>query len=191
MRKSNLTDSMYYHKLLFPNGGGLGSGCGPVLVAIALSLLLMLISCRTKKVIQKESVQDSVRTEYIEKVVEVPVTVYVDIPSEKQERETEDTTSNLETSFARSMAALRWNDGRPILFHNLENIPQRIAKTDSVTVRERLRTVYRTRYVTKENTSTREPGLWQKLRLMADGVAIAVAILFLIYICAKVRKRPP
>ena len=101
------------------------SCCFSLICIVILLVILFFSSCKAVKssVSESEEKSDSVRIEYIEKVVEKPVKVIVEVPAESKERETPDTTSYLETQFARSTASLRWQGEMPLLFHSLENIP--------------------------------------------------------------------
>lgn len=93
------------------------------------TLTLLLFGCATTRkaapvLEQVTEVHDSVRVEYVERVVLVPDTLFVDIPSQTAERETRDSVSTLENDFAVSVARLT-ADGR--LFHSLNTKPQQLA----------------------------------------------------------------
>lgn len=174
-------------------------GCGPVLMMYGLMvacLLLGLCGCRTvkKSVEEKESTSDSVRIEYIEKVIKVPVTVYVEVPAELKEKMTRDSTSHLETGFAVSDASMIWIDGVAFLRHSLANKPQKIGKTDSVSVVEKEKTVWKTRRVTYTKTVTLEKQLtrWERIRLDYGGYAIILILLLISYgLCWFIKKFLP
>ena len=137
-------------------------------------------SCKTKQIGENVNIRDSVRVEYVEKIVEVPVTVTIEVPAETAERETRDSTSHLETSFAKSDASMVWRDGVPYLFHSLENKPQKIEKTENVNVKYQVvretkyRTEYRTKILEKRLTT------WQKVKVEFGGVAIFILLIMLI-----------
>ena len=159
---------------------------------VVFAIVLILTSCKTKKVIENTESKDSVRIEYREKLVKVPVTVYVEIPAEEKEKFTNDTTSPLETSFAFSDAAIVWIDGVAFLNHKLANKPQKIAKTDSVGVKEKTyykiiyRTCYKTKYV------DREPSLKDKFHvyLQCMGIVFGILLVFIvIWIFTKWRSK--
>ena len=163
-----------------------------ICAAICLGLLISaaLSSCKTLKsdTKEKQTEKDSVRIEYKEKIVKVPVTVYVEVPVEVKERFSNDSTSHLETSFAVSDASMVWIDGVAFLRHSLENIPQKIQKNDSVQVVEKEKIVWKTRRVTYNKTEIREKQLaWWQEGLMWIG-AIAIVVL-LIYFALKVVLR--
>lgn len=164
--------------------GGLGRGCGPVLIGMLLLLLLIVSGCSTWKhtVDEKTEKEDSVRIEIVEKIVEVPVTVTVEVPAQQKERETPNDSSYLETDFARSWAKLRWKGDTPYLFHSLENIPKKIEKTDSVPVLEKTKTVWKTRRVSYTKTVIREKKLstWQKFLMYSGGVLYAIIIIVIV-----------
>lgn len=161
-------------------------GCGGPVMMACLLLLFLLCGCRTWKrgVSESRNAENSVRIEYREKVVKVPVTVYVEVPIERQMQMADD-SSHLETSFAVSDASMVWIDGVPFLRHSLENKPQKIEKKDSVPVTEKEKTVWKTRRVTYTRTEIREKQLvwWQK-GLMWSG---AIGWIFLVIIAVKRR----
>lgn len=178
---------------IYKNGVTDRGGCGgPVMVACMVAAF-MVVGCRTVKnsVEEKTDTSDSVRIEYIEKIVKVPVTVSVEVPAEKKERETTDTISTLETSFAFSMAAIKWNDGIPMLFHSLENKPQKIEKTDSVPVKEKLKVVWKTRRVTytKKVEVEKELGRWDRFKIDYGGFAVAFLALLLLWKACRIARR--
>ena len=146
-------------------------------LAIMIVAVAFLSGCRTIKTDEKSDIRDTVRTEYIEKIVEVPVVVEVEVPAESKERETSDSTSFLETSFAESTASLIWRDGLPYLFHNLKNKPQKIKKETKVPVKQTFRKIYRTRYVTKTKTIQKELPWWKKALVWTGGILLVLNIL--------------
>ena len=150
-------------------------------VICVLGLLAWLLcGCRIWKHGTNESRDstNSVRIEYREKVVKVPVTVYVEVPVEKKVRMDRD-SSHLETSFAVSDARMVWIDGVLFLRHSLENKPQKIAKSDSVSVVYKDRVVWKTRRVTYTMKEIREKRLawWQKGLMWAGGISSIVLII--------------
>ena len=146
-------------------------------LAIMIIAVALLSGCRTIKTDEKSDIRDSVRTEYIEKIVEVPVVVEVEVPAEAKERETSDSTSFLETSFAESTASLIWRNGVPYLFHHLNNKPQKIKKETKVPVKQTIRKIYRTRYVTKTKTIQKELPWWKKALVWTGGIVLLLNIL--------------
>lgn len=156
-------------------------GCRTLIMAMltcttAVVLCLTVSGCRTKNAIETQDTSDSVRIEYREKVVKVPVTVYVEVPVEQTARETRDSTSTLETSFAVSQAAIIWIDGVPFLRHSLANKPQKIGQEDSVSVTEKEKVIWKTRRVYYTKTEIREKSLtlWQRLKVDYGGWAMVV-----------------
>lgn len=136
-------------------------------------LCLFACSCKTTRmsICEKEGISDSVCIEYRERIVKVPVTVYIEVPTENMSIVTKDSTSHLETAFAVSDASMAWIDGVPFLRHSLANKPQKIEKTDTANVVEKEKVVWKTRRVTYNKTEIREKQLawWQK-GLMWSGV---------------------
>lgn len=159
-------------------------------IGVAVMLIILLLSgCRTKKSItEKTDIRDSVRIEYVEKIVYKPVKMLFDIPAEKKERETKDTISHLETSFAASDASMTWIDGVAFLRHSLENKPQKIEKQDSVPVVEKEKTVWRTRRVTYNKTLIREKQLsWIQKGFMWTGVFSVLILIPIIILRLKTK----
>ena len=159
-----------------------------LMVTVLAMLLFFAVSCRTKTSITSDKdTSDSVRIEYKEKLVKVPVKVYVEVPAEEKERLCKDSVSNLETSFALSKAEMIWIDGVPFLRHSLANKPQRIEKTDTATVTEKEHYIYKTRRVTytKVKTVKEEPSLIKKIGYGAwgflAGVIVTILVLYAIY----------
>lgn len=142
--------------------------CTAVIVMCVLTLLLFCMSgCKTKKVVEY---RDSVRVEYQE--ILVPDTVVIEVHAEAKERETRDSTSFLETSMAESLAKMSFKDGIPYLFHSLKNKPQKIKKV--IYTKQRIKTIYRTRYVTKIEYKAKQLSWWQKTQMIAGDVLLAV-----------------
>ena len=163
-------------------------------VLMVLYLILsLLVSCKTvkKSISEKENTSESVRIEYREKIVKVPVTVFVEVPVENVSTVTKDSTSHLETSFAVSDASMVWIDGVPFLRHDLKNKAQKIEKTDTANVVEKEKVVWKTRRVTYTKTEIREKvlPLWQKV-LMWSGTLFYILIigLFLVILIRKLRR---
>lgn len=161
-------------------------------VLVILVSLVMLLGCKTIKssVNEKTDTSDSVRIEYKERIVKVPVYVEVDVPVEKVSTQTKDSTSHLETSFAISDASLIWIDGVAFLRHSLENKAQKIQKKDSVPVTEKEKIFWKTRRVTYNKTEIREKQLawWQKGLMWTGGISILV--LLFITLAWLVKKKP-
>jgi len=147
---------------------------------IAMLLVCALTGCKTKKLIDEK--QDSVRVEYKEVLVKVPVTVYVEVPVENKERFSKDSVSHLETSFAWSDAKMVWIDGVAFLNHTLSNKPQKIAKTDSVPVKYKTfyKIIYRTRYKTRIEYVEKKLNWMQQTLMWSGGISILAIIIFLI-----------
>ena len=171
-----------------PLDGSYGNGCGPMMLiyGVIIALVLCLSGCRTVKnsMTEKENTSDSVRIEYREKIVKVPVTVIVEVPVEQKEKMTKDSTSHLETSFAVSDASMIWIDGVPFLRHSLSNKAQKIGKTDSVQVVEKEKLVWKTRRVTYNKTTVCEKQLtrWQQICVDYGGIALIICFILVIFI---------
>ena len=169
---------MDYYERKFRGSGNALRICWYSFIAILIIMFLssIFIGCKTPGAVENTDTSDSVRTEYIEKIVKDTVTVTVEIPAETKERETRDSTSVLETSIARSTARLTWTDGQPWLFHSLENKPQQIQQQAEVDTKEKTRIEYKTRYVTKTKyVEVKKPfPWWSKILMWAGGISLAV-----------------
>ena len=172
---------MDYYELKHKSSGGAQKVCWLAFIGILVTLFIasFLTSCKTQKVIENTDTKDSVRIEYVEKIVKDTVTVTVEIPAEVKERETRDSTSVLETSIAKSTAKLTWQNGEPWLFHSLENKPQKIEQKAEVETKEKIKTEYKTRYVTKTKYVNVEKPFpwWSKILMWAGGIAIAILVI--------------
>lgn len=161
------------------------TGCLPLVMLI--TALSLMGGCRTIKTDEKTDIVDSIHTEYIEKIVEVPVYIEVEVPAESKQRETPDSTSFLETSFATSWARLTWVDGTPWLYHSLENKPQTIGKETKVPVKERYKIIYRTRYVTRTKYTVQQLTWWQQMKV--DFAEYVLGLIVLILVIVFIRKK--
>lgn len=169
-------------------------GCGMPLIILCLIVAMgIVVGCRTIKSSEKENTDtsDSVRIEYIEKIVKVPVTVTVEVPVEQKDRMTNDSTSHLETSFAVSDASMIWIDGVAFLRHSLENKPQKISRQDSVPVKEKETVKWKTRRVTYTKTVTLEKQLtrWQQAKQDYGGGAMGILACLIILFILRQRNK--
>ena len=173
-RSSQIELDSYYERKNERSGHSM-RGCWYCMIGFVLFLLLAACfsSCKTLKNVETET-KDSVRIEYIEKIIIDTVYVTIEVPVEKQERETTDSTSFLETSFAKSTASMKWINGMPWLFHDLENKPQKIVKPVEVKKKEKIKIVYRTSYKTGYKYVEKDLTWWQKTQMIAGDVLLAV-----------------
>lgn len=87
-----------------------------IIAIVALLIVAVLTSCKTKQELKTITAEDFQRTEIIH--TERIDTVFVEIPAQSSERITQERESFLETDFAESFAAIN-EDG--ILKHTLRN----------------------------------------------------------------------
>lgn len=174
----------YYDEKNSRSGDSLKSCCLCLLFAAITILLCLFCSCRSVKngTSENKETSDSVRTEYKEKIVKVPVIVEVEVPVEVKDRITRDSTSTLETSFAVSEASIIWVGGVPFLRHSLENKAQKIQKPDSVPVTEKETVKWNTRRVFYTKTQILEQQLswWQKGLMWSGAIGWCIVIIFVI-----------
>ena len=146
--------------------------CKASVVAVAL---LMTACCPCRNVVAEREVQDSVRTEYRERTVYVPDTVYLEIPLQSAERTTQDSLSHLENEFAVSEARIT---GEGLLFHSLETKQQTkpIATEREIVTRDSI--VYKDRYITATKTVEveRRLSVFQKVQMWGFWVLAALAV---------------
>lgn len=156
-----------------------------IMMILVGTLFFLMTGCKTIKqnTSEKSDVKDSVRIEYREKIVKVPVVVEVEVPVEKVSTQTKDSTSHLETTFAVSNASIVWIDGVAFLRHDLENKAQKIQKKDSVPVTEKEKNCMETRRVTYTKTEIREKDLWwwQKGLMWIGFISIIVILIWLVF----------
>ena len=80
---------MDYYETKHNLSGQLQKVCWYCIVGIVLVLILSCFTgCKTHKAIENTETKDSVRTEYIEKIIKDTVIVTVEVPAEAKERET-------------------------------------------------------------------------------------------------------
>lgn len=104
-----------------------------------------LCSCGTAKhTTSMSESKDSVRIEYRERLVEVPV--YIKVPEIKEVNMTRDSTSHLENDWSESTATVQ--DG--ILTHTLETKPREIETPATIVVRDTIIVREKADVVTKE-----------------------------------------
>lgn len=126
-----------------------------VVPIIALSFLLLLVGCCPCRHLSSSDSQirvDSTNTEYRERIIIVPDTVFVEIPQQIAERTTEDSISHLENDYALSDARIN-RDGS--LYHTLATKPQakpipidqEIVYRDSVVYKTRIKTQTKTEVI--------------------------------------------
>lgn len=151
---------------------------------VMIMVVSLLMGCKTtkKSLSEKTETHDSVRVEYREKIVKVPVTVEIEVPAEVKERFSRDSVSHLETSFAVSDASMIWIDGVAFLRHTLANKPQKIEKTDTANVVEKEKIVWKTRRVTYNKTEIREKQLawWQTGLMWIGGISLVVMLILIV-----------
>lgn len=150
---------------------------------IVMLILLSLVSCTAKKIVQKEVSGEKVRIEYRE--ILRTDTVTVQLPPERMEVIRRD-SSRLETSLAISDARIQ-PDGT--IYHTLENKPFspkiEVRYKDRETVRDSI--VYRAKEI--PYPVEKDLNWWQKLRMKVGGIALIVLILASAYKIFRILKR--
>lgn len=116
---------------------------------------------------------DSTRVEIRERIVKVRDTVVAELPAERVEVITPDTTSTVQTSLATSTAIVSGG----VLTHSIENKKTAISKPTEVRVEVRDSIIYRDRQTTKVVEVERELTAWQRFRLDGFWVLLSVVLL--------------
>lgn len=151
--------------------------------ALLLAAVLLLGGCcSSRRLTTENNRRDSTRVEVRTHIIHVPDTVYLEIPPQKSERTTADSTSHLENDYAVSDARIN-PDGT--LFHNLNTKPQRkplptekeIIRNDSI--------VYKDRYVNKTVTKEvpRKLTIFQRVQMYGFWI---LAVLFIAFLRKKI-----
>lgn len=140
-----------------------------ILILIS-ALVFGLTSCRTPKVIYR----DSIRVEVKEKIIRDTDTLHFPVPVEVIKNVTTDTTSTVETSLATSTATIVGG----LLYHSIENKKQVIDipyekethYKDSTSLQQHI--VYKTEYINK-------PTKWQKFKMRFFWLFIGLAVVLI------------
>ena len=159
-----------------------------IIYMAALLLLAALAAgcCPCKKLADSHYQKDSVRVEYVERVITEYDTISITLPVEVKEVETLDTISELETTSALSVAIVSGG----VLRHTLRT-KSPIMATAPVTTITRDSVIYRDKVVTDTQTiKVNELTKWQRAQIIGFWIAIsALAIFtFLAIFAKKLRK---
>ena len=162
------------------------SGCCSSMLLYLFVGLMLIVGCRTQRVVEKDTSKDSTHVEYSESIVYVDVPVYIEIPAQTAYIETLDSTSHLETDYAWSDASYKWVDGRLLLLHELANKPHKEEKQVSVPMKiiryRYYHKEWRTRYKEKEKKLT----LYQKAAINLSPWIILILLMYIVYL--KLRR---
>lgn len=137
-----------------------------------IAIALILVGCCPCKQLATGTT-DSTRVEIRERIVKVRDTVVVELPAERVEVITPDTTSTVQTSLATSTATVSGG----VLTHSIENKKTAIRKPTEVRVDVRDSIIYRDRQTTKVVEVERELTAWQRFRLDGFWALLSVVLL--------------
>ena len=182
-----MTDEEFYRQY-WQNRFMNQSGCGPMVAAILLIVLLAVSCCPCKNLESSTTVvdRDSVRTETKIETVYVTDTLLVEIPAQTAERTTADSTSFLENDYAKSEARIN-PDGT--LFHSLETKPQKKPVEFQKPVERKDSIVYRYKYRDKNVVVEKKLSRWQQFKMDYGGFALGgTAVLVLLIGYGVIRK---
>lgn len=145
------------------------SSRGRIQLATLLATLLATFGCCPCRHLATATT-DSTRVEVRERIVRVRDTVVVELPAERVEVSTPDTTSTVETSLATSTATVSGG----VLTHSIENKQTTIRKPTEVRMEVRDTVIYRDRATTEIVEVERDLTAWQRFRL--DGFWVLLAV---------------
>ena len=111
------------------------------------------------------------RVEIVERIVKVRDTVVVELPAERVEVITPDTTSTVQTSLAASTATVSGG----VLTHSIENKQTTISQPTEVRVEVRDSIIYRDRQTTKIVEVERELTWWQETQIKGFRMLALIA----------------
>lgn len=155
------------------------------LVYIMAVCALAVGCCPCRNMVAERVTQDSTRTEYRERIVLVPDTVFLQIPLQSAERTTADSVSHLENEFAVSDARIT---AEGLLFHSLQTKPQTkpIATEREVITRDSV--IYKDRCINATKTVQVERALTAFQRIQICGfwlLSVIMATICFLYIKAR------
>lgn len=142
-----------------------------------MMLALLVMSCASTKNATTNEVdkRDSIRVEVRERIIKVPDTIFVEIPSQSAERVTADSLSHLENDYAVSDAKIN-ADGT--LFHSLATKPQQKPVPIEKEIEQKDSVVYVDRWynetVTKEVEVEKPLSWWQRTQMYGFWVALLI-----------------
>ena len=120
---------------------------------------------------------DSTRVEIRERIVKVRDTVVVELPAERVEVITPDTTSTVQTSLATSTATVSGG----VLTHSIENKQGSIRKPTEARVEVRDSIIYRNRQTTEIVEVERELTWWQQAQIKGFRVLALIALALVVW----------
>lgn len=157
----------------------IAGGCFTLMLAVIIALVMMLCcSCRSKH----EVVREVTVIETHDSIHYVHDTLYFDVPVQTAQVVTHDSVSVLENDYAVSEVQLN-KDGT--LSHKLNTKPQSVPVPFDKPIETKIQTIYKDREVKIPMPVEKELTAWQKFRLNAFWVLVAVAIAALAFVCRK------
>ena len=144
-----------------------------IVFIIALCLMAWMLAgcCPCKQL--ATSMQDSVRVEVVERIVEVRDTAYVEVAGDKQVVTTRDTTSFLENDFAYSRASVV----RGGLYHELVTKRHRLAFPITIPTLRRDSIVYQGFFRTEVVEVAKPLTWWQQTQIIGFWIMFSIAFI--------------
>lgn len=141
----------------------------------SIVILFLFCSCCPVRHIQTTA-RDSVRIEVIERTEFVRDTVEIEVPVEVFKNSTRDTTSVLETSYARSVASVT-HDG--LLHHSLSNKAQKrpIEVDKPIVYRDSI--IYKDKVVNEVVEVPRNLTKWQRIQMTGFWILLLIVSLWM------------
>ena len=160
------------------------------IVYFVMAALLFVGCCPCKNLVSTTTTieQDSTDTKVRIETIYVTDTLMVEIPEQKAERTTNDSTSHLENDYAVSDASIN-PDGT--LSHTLATKPQKkpvgfqkpIERQDSIVYR------YKYKYRDKEVIKEKELSRWEKIKMAYGGYALIALLLTIGYVAFRIYRK--
>lgn len=141
-----------------------------------IAIALILVGCCPCKQLATGTT-DSTRVEIRERIVKVRDTVVVELPAERVEVITPDTTSTVQTSLATSTATVSGG----VLTHSIENKQGSIRKPTEARVEVRDSIIYRNRQTTEIVEVERELTWWQQAQIKGFRVLALIALALVVW----------
>ena len=163
---------------------------GLLLGLLACAVLTLLFGCTTTKYVPVYiGNDDSIHTATSVRIDYVKDTLRHAIPEQKAERETRDTVSELENDYALSKA---WITPDGLLHHTLRTKPQERLLEFDKPIERRDSIVYRTRTVSVPYPVEKDLGWWERTKLGAFPVLVAIVTVLafiIVWLVKKLRKK--
>ncbi|MBQ8969148.1 MAG: hypothetical protein IJ064_05400 [Bacteroidaceae bacterium] len=155
-------------------------------IYLLLAALLLVGCCPCKNLVSTTIEQDNTDTKVTKETIFVTDTLFVEIPEQKAERTTPDSTSHLENDYAVSDASIN-PDGT--LHHTLETKPQKKPVEFQKPVERNDSIVYRYKYKDREVIKEKELSRWDAFKVDYGGYALTSLLLIMGYAAFRLYRK--